>query len=212
MKVYDLTYEVSAETPMYPGIGSPVFNEEFTIEKSGFFERKVTMFTHTGTHIDAPAHILKDGKTLDEYKIEHFFGRAFMADFSKRNISAIEKDNLQKFNNDLENADFFIIKTGWEKYWGKDKFFSGYPVLSFEAAEWLKQFNLKGVGLDTVSVDGSDSVDFSVHKSLLENDTLIIENLANLEMINKNIFNISVFPLNIKDAGGSPIRAVAFIE
>jgi kynurenine formamidase len=211
MKIIDLSYEITVDIPMYPGIASPVFNEEFTVEKSGFFERKITMFSHTGTHIDAPAHMIKDGKTLDNYGIDHFFGKAFMLDLSQKNINTIGLDTVKRFEEDLKNVDFLIIKTGWKKYWGQDIFFKDYPVLSLESANWLKRFNLKGIGLDTVSADSFDSVRFPVHKSLLGNDTLIVENLNNLDKLKESIFDISVFPLNIKGAGGSPIRAVAFI-
>jgi len=105
-----------------------------------------------------------------------------------------------------------LIHTGWSLYWGTEKYFSNYPVLSLKAADWLSRFELKGFGLDTISADEADSQDFSVHKALLRNDTIIIENLTNLEKLPCSQFVFSCFPLNFEDADGSPVRAVAIIE
>ncbi len=105
-----------------------------------------------------------------------------------------------------------IDDTGWSQYWGTEQYFSDYPVLSLEAADWLSRFGLRGFGLDTISADEADSQDFPVHKAFLRNDMIIIENLTNLEKLPCSRFLFSCFPLNFEDADGSPVRAVAFIE
>ena len=83
MKIVDLSYTVSPDMPVYPGTEQPVFIDACSIEETGFREKKITMYSHTGTHIDAPSHLIKDANTLDFLGIEHFYGSALMLDFEK---------------------------------------------------------------------------------------------------------------------------------
>jgi arylformamidase len=211
MQPIDLTHFISQNMPVYPGTEQPVFHNGCTIENDGFCEKKVTFYSHTGTHIDAPGHIIKNAKTLDELPIEHFSGKAFLLDLTKIKKDLIDTDDLKPYQYIIENIEFLLINTGWSKYWGIKKYFSDYPVLSFKAAKWISTFNLKGIGFDTISADKEDSKDFPVHKTLFKKNIIIIENLANLESLPINQFMFSCFPLKFKQADGSPVRAVAFI-
>jgi kynurenine formamidase len=105
-----------------------------------------------------------------------------------------------------------LLSTGWSRYWGDKKYFSDYPVLTIEAAQWLNRFDLKGLGVDTISVDKADSKEFPIHKVFFQNDTILVENLANLETLTCRQFFFSCFPLSFDKADGSPVRAVAFIQ
>ena len=87
-----------------------------------------------------------------------------------------------------------------------------YPVLSGDSADWLSKHRLKGVGIDTISADAADTLDFAIHKTLFAEDIIIIENLVNLENIGTNLFNFSCFPLSIQEADGSPVRAIAYLD
>ena len=109
----------------------------------------------------------------------------------------------------LRQNQFLLIHTGWSLRWGSGAYFSGYPVLSLKAAEWLSQFNLKGIGVDAISVDRTGSDSFPVHNILLKNDTVIIENLKDLDQVPVNPFIFACFPLKFENADGAPIRAVA---
>ena len=84
--------------------------------------------------------------------------------------------------------------------------------MTHEAADLLSGFELKGLGLDTISADDADTRDFYVHKELLKADTIIIENLTNLENLPQTLFGFMCFPMLFKDADGSPVRAVAAVE
>jgi len=190
----------------------PELDKACSITTHGFREKKITMFSHIGTHIDAPAHMLKNGQTLDELPIETFFGTAFLCKTPDNNDGIIDIDDLKAEGENIEQADFLLINTGWDKYWEGDEYFSGYPVLSPEAADWLSRIGLKGVGLDTISADMADSKDFPVHNSLLKSGMIIIENLSGLEKINRNHFTFSCLPLKLEKADGSPVRAIAFVN
>lgn len=212
MKIIDLTHPISSKMPVYPGTEPPLLVNACTIDNQGFAEKKITLYSHTGTHIDAPAHLIKDSKTLNMYPINHFYGKAFLINLEHLENQNIDIKDLKPYQDTIGQVDFLLIHTGWSRYWGTDKYFSGFHVLSIEAAEWLSQFKLKGVGFDTISADKADSKNFPVHKTLLKNDTIIIENLTNFDKLPCKLFSFSCFPLKFEDADGSPVRAVAFLE
>jgi len=211
-KIIDLTHPISEGMPVYPGTESPVLKPECTIEGIGFAEKKITMFSHTGTHMDAPAHLIKGAKTLDKFYVDHFYGKALLVDLRSLKGNVIGLSELEKYKDEIEDADFVLLYTGWSRYWGKPKYFEDYPVLYIDAAKWLAGFNLKGLGLDTISADKIDTVEYEVHRSFLGNDTVIIENLTNFDLLPGNQFTFSCFPMSFQDADGSPVRAVGIVN
>ncbi len=209
MKIIDLSYLIHPDMPVYPGTELPVFQQGNLLEKDGFRETKISLYSHTGTHIDAPNHMLNNAPCLDNMDINCFFGKATILDFYNRKNSVITLADLTLHQEKISKVDFVIIKTGWSQYWGQEKYYKKYPFLSVENARWLSEFNLKGIGVDAISIDGSDSADFPVHKILLAKNIIIIENLTNLDAVKENIFMLSVLPLQYKNADGSPVRAIA---
>lgn len=212
MKLIDLTHSITPKMPVYPGTEPPLFTTGCSIDDDGFLEKKITLYSHTGTHIDAPAHLIKGSNTLNMLPINHFYGKAFLLNVADSENRIIGTQELELYGNTISQVDFLLIYTGWSLYWGNEKYFSDYPVLSSEAASWLSRFGLKGIGFDAISADKADTQDFPVHKAFLKKDTIIIENLTNLEKLPCDQFIFSCFPLRIEDADGSPVRAVAFIE
>ena len=212
MKLLDFTHTLTEDIPVYPGTETPVFQEATTLERDGFREKKLTFYSHTGTHLDAPAHILPEGATLDSLNPDAFFGKALVLDFRGIKEKEIVLEDLLLMEEKIQTADFLLFRTGWQRYWGKDEYFRDYPVLSLETAQWLSAFHLKGMGVDAISVDKPDSSGFEVHTCFLEKGTLLIENLKFPENTPEASFLFSCFPLKIADADGSPIRAVGFWE
>lgn len=198
--------------PIYPGTKPPVFAKESSIDGAGFVEKLITLNSHTGTHIDAPAHIIKGSKTLDKFPVNHFVGKAFLLNIVHLKNRTVTVDDLAPHQNTIINTDFLLLHTGWSKHWGTEKYFSNYPLLSLAAADWLSRFELKGVGFDTISADRENSQDFLIHKALLMHEIIIIENLTNFENLPCQKFDFSCLPLNIENADGSPVRAVALVQ
>jgi len=192
--------------PVFPGVDSPVLEDSYSIEDHGFNEKHLSLYSHTGTHCDAPAHILANGKTLDNIPVSRFFGKGMVVEVHE---SVISKKFLTPFKNRLQETDFLLLNTGWAARWGNESYFEDFPVLDTEAAEFLASFSIKGIGVDAVSVDPAESNDLAIHKILLEREIIIIENLTNLEKLPENGFTFSTFPLKIKNGDGSPVRAVA---
>lgn len=212
MKTIDLTHPMSPGMPVYPGTEPPVFETPCTIENSGFAEKKMTLYSHTGTHMDAPAHIVGGGKTLDRLPVSHFVGPGTLADLRNLGKPVIGIEDLKPYEANIERSEFLLLHTGWDRLWGKDAYFRGYPVLSVQAAEWIARFGLKGVGVDMISVDEVGTSDFPIHKIFLGRDMVIVENLTNLAALPHGDFIFSCFPLKIEEADGSPVRAVAWMN
>lgn len=211
MRVIDLTYPLDAAMPLFPGTPAPVIEDTATIAADGFREKRIALCTHTGTHIDAPAHILAGGRTLDRLPVETFVGQAVLADCSDPGRATIGLDDLTPLADAVRDCEFLILRTGWHRFWGQARYFSGFPVLSRQAAEWLAGRGLRGVGIDTLSVDPLADTDLPIHHILLSAGLVIVENLANLDAVPESAFLFSCLPMKIRDADGSPVRAVAVL-
>lgn len=211
MKIIDLTHTVMPGMPLYPGTKPPKLSTLCTINKNGFTERRISISSHTGTHMDAPAHVIPRGATFDQWSIDRFAGCASVLDMTDLRTPSIGVEKLKCHASIIKKSEFVLLYTGWSRYWGKQKYFRGYPVLTSEAALWLVDFHLKGVGMDTVSVDEPDAVNLPVHNIFLEWGTVIIENLVNLDRLPQSDFIFCCFPLKVEKAEASPIRAAAIV-
>ena len=209
MKIIDLTHIIDESMPVFPGTEPPVLNRKYTIEEHGFREAEITMFSHTGTHIDAPAHMLINGAALDELPVEKFIGKAMVINLGSLSNKTIELKDIVSYKEKIKDVDFVIIRSDWDKYWGSEDYYKDFPALSDDAAKWISEFNLKGIGIDVISIDSMDSKNFNVLNILLNRGMIIIENLTNLSAIEKEFFILSVLPLKSKLADGSPVRAIA---
>lgn len=211
MKIVDLSHSIFPNMPVYPGTEPPSFTTACTIDGVGFLEKKITLYSHTGTHIDAPAHIIHGAKTLDQLSTDNFIGTAFPMNLTAINKPIIDISDLEPHQNLIRKSEFILLNTGWSRFWGTESYFAGYPVLSYEAALWLSNFELKGLGVDMISADEAESTDFPIHKIFLGRNIVIIENLTNLRALPGNDFIFSCLPLKIGQADGSPVRAVGII-
>lgn len=214
MKVIDLTNPITPDMPVYPGTEKPFFTPANSYEKDGFKETKISMFTHTGTHMDPPAHLYAGRTTLDQFPIDQFIGRALVIDV--RHLKEGEKITLkeiEKYGFLPEKADFLLFNLGWDKKWGTDAYFGDYPCVDDEVLSYIMNGSFKGIGFDVIGLDPISDVNLIRHNRLFkEKDIVNIENLKNLDLCGNDLFNFSCFPLNIENSDGSPIRAVAWFE
>jgi len=215
MKVIDLTLTVSEKIPTFPGSPKPHFIEWETIPKNGYNLELLFLSTHTGTHIDAPFHFVKNGKKIHEITPERLVNEAVLIRIGKNSNRSISKIDIQKFeqkNGKIENCSTVIFYTGWQKNLNKEFYFTENPGLSVSAARYLVSKKINMVGIDSPSIDLGTNSKFSVHHVLAKNNILIVENLANLNKIKSNNFHLITSPLKLKNATGSPIRAFGFVD
>ena len=210
MNIIDLSHTISPGMPVYPGDDPPVFTNRAAINEDGFVEKGITLGSHVGTHIDAPAHIIPYAPTLDRMPIDRFMGQGSVIDLTGLKNPTIDIFFLKPYEPLFKTSEFILLHTGWGRFWGQEKYFRHYPILSIEAALWIKSFELKGIGVDALSVDELEAADLPIHKILLER-MLIIENLTNLDKLPKTGFVFSCLPLKLENADASPVRAVAVI-
>lgn len=208
MKVYDLTHTIRNDMPVYPGTEQPQLTTACTIEEAGYRETLLHMFSHTGTHMDAPAHMLLDGAVLDSYDADKFTGTAVVVDC--RGEADISLPLLKRY--DLDGVDFVLFCTGWDKKWGSPEYYEGFPCLTADAAAYLATLPLKGVGEDSISLDPCGSVDFPNHITLLRADFVNTENLAGLDALIGRRFTFVTLPLKFENSDGCSCRAIAMEE
>ena len=209
MKIIDLSHPITSDMPVYPGDGSPVFTLESDRASSGYQVSRISLNSHTGTHLDAPAHLLTDSRLIQDYPLSDFIGRGKVLDCS---------DQTEIGERWLQDAlmhptpEFILFHTHTSRYWGEDRYFHSYPVFSKKAAELLAKYPLKGIGIDAPSFDGPSSASYNNHIQFLGNGILLIENLCNLNCLLNNEFVFSCVPLPLPVSDGSPVRAFAIIN
>lgn len=211
MPSIDLSHTIKNGMPIFPGTEAPFIEEVFSHKMHGFREHRLNIFSHVGTHIDAPNHMIPDGETLDTMDVSRFIGPGICINCTHRNSQSpeINIDDLIPYETEISECDFVLLNTGWSKNWGHSNYFTNYPALNTEAARWLVDFKLKGVGVDVISIDSAEIKGFEVHNTLLEQGTIIIENLTGLHFLPEDGFIFSCLPIKFEDADGSPVRAIA---
>ena len=214
MNVIDLTHTIQENMPVYPGTETPALIPANSYEKDGFKETKLQMYTHTGTHMDPPAHLFPDRTTLDQFPASQFIGMALVIDCRDlREGDAITMEYLRRYGDKVSRADFLLFNLGWDKRWGTEDYFGDYPCIDDEVLEHIIRGGYKGIGFDVIGLDPIADENLTRHKKLFrECDIVNIENLKNLDQCGKDLFHFSCFPLKLENSDGSPIRAVAWFE
>ena len=215
MKIIDLTLTVSDEIPTFPGSPQPSFIPWENVKEDGYNLELLFLRTHTGTHMDAPYHFLEKGAKIHEISLKKLVSEAILIKSKKKSGGSITKTDIQKFekkHGKITGFSSVIFYTGWQRNLQKKYYFTKNPGLSVSAAKYLASKKINLVGIDSPSIDlGTDSK-FSVHQIFAKKGMLIVENLANLEKIKSSKFHLVVLPLKLKNATGSPVRAIAFVE
>jgi arylformamidase len=215
-KIIDLSHTLNDSISVYPGTVGPKFEILSTVEKDGFNELEMTLVLHSGTHIDAPYHVLTSAKPIDQISIDKFIGKAIV--IRCENLNKISIQHLRPFEATISQIDFILFFTGWQHKWKTEGYYANCPAMTREAAAWLTKFKLKGIGIDSFSIDDIIPSQTIVseglpnHHIFLQNEIILIENLTNLDKLPDGIFTFQCFPLNIENGDGSPVRAIAIIE
>jgi len=183
------------------------------IKNDGYNLELLFLSSHSGTHIDAPFHFVENGARIHEISVSRLVGMAILIKLQKKANQSISKNdiiNFEKKHHIITKNSIVIFSTGWHKNLNKKNYFEKNPGLSTSAAKYLASKKINLVGIDSPSIDLGSEKDFSVHHILLKNNILIVENLTNLKKIQGIHFNLVVLPLKLKNATGSPVRAIAF--
>ncbi len=205
IQLVDLTHPIDNQMPIYPGDLPTRLIKTKTFSQDGFNNYQLESGMHSGTHLDGPMHLTDQIRPISEFPLESFFGEGCLLD--ARDASVI---NLKdEYRSQVKEALIVLIYTGWDCKYGTTEYYDQQPVISSELADFLITRKAKIIGMDLPSPDLHP---FRIHKLLLSNNILIVENLTNLgSLLQVKQFEIMAFPLRIK-ADSSILRVVAKIN
>lgn len=214
-RLIDLSHIIFDGLITYKGLPAPIICDYLSRENSkGNYEEgttfqigKIEMVSNTGTYIDCPFHRYENGKDLSETEL---------AAFANLNAITIHAKNTMEIG-----ADFFrskeirnkavLVHTGWSNHWNTDTYFENHPFLTKEAAEYLRDCQVKLVGIDSHNIDDIRGKSRPVHTILLGSEILIVEHLCNLDKLPESNYLFSAVPPKFKGVGTFPVRAFATV-
>jgi kynurenine formamidase len=216
-QIIDLSHTIEDGLITYKGLPAPIICDYLSREEakkyydddSEFQIGKIEMVANTGTYIDCPFHRYQDGKDLSQMDLASFLeieGIVVRVPFTE--TKEIDRNHFEGY--DL-NEKAVLVHTGWDTFWNTNSYYENHPYLTKKAAEFLKDKNVKLVGIDSHNIDDTEGKIRPVHSILLRNEILIVEHLCNLGLTPENGFYFSAVPPKFKGMGTFPVRAMAKI-
>lgn len=211
MKIYDLTFKIEDGMTIYPGDPQPHIASDIYAGINPWKVSALHLGSHTGMHIDAASHYFAEGKTIDQYPLEHFILPGVVIHLpGLQDDLPIGVELLKSSLSILPKGGAIVIRTDWDQFWGTDRYMRN-PYLTPEAARDIVSSGAGLVGIDALNVDSTAQASAHAHDILLGKDILIVENLTKLAQLQSNkIYQFSFLPLLIPKLDGSPVRAVAW--
>lgn len=215
-ELVDLSHTIFDGLVTYKGLPAPVICDYLSREQSKeIYEEgttvqiaKVELVANTGTYIDCPFHFFESGTDLSETPLKAF------ADLDGITIEALGKMEIgvDLFKNKEIRNRAVLVHTGWSKNWNTEAYFSNHPFVTKEAAEYLRECNVKLVGIDSHNIDDTRTNRRPVHSTLLGADILIVEHMCNLDMLPSSGYSFHAVPPKVKGVGTFPVRAFAKVR
>lgn len=195
--------------PTMPGVA---FDTARTLEKDGWNAKMLHLYSHSGTHMDAPLHFGVAGPTIDQTSLESCIGPAWVVNLM--NIapkSLITVADLGEVAHTLQPGESLLLMTGWNQFLHEEKYRDELPRISEELARWCAEKKVKMLGVEQPSVADVNNLDevTLIHKILLEGGITIVEGLTNLDKISQKKVTFMALPLKIAEGDGAPARAIA---
>ena len=202
MKIHDVTRLISEDMTVYKDRESKKIKRTVVAdyEKADYYESRMDMDMHCGTHIDAPLHMIKGGDTIEKYDLSKFIGDCKVFDLTDVD-EAIRKKDIE--NLDIQKDDIVIFKT---KNSSDQGYNPKFVYIEEDAALYLSEKGIKTVGIDAMSIE-RDKKEHPSHKIILGANIGVIEDLY-LKNVGQGQYFLSALPLNIRGSEASPIRAV----
>ena len=214
-KIYDLSQPVYHNCPQYPDDNPRPAQVHlfYMLPVQGVNKEIVELSTHTGTHCDAPFHFFADGETIEQVPLDAYVGWAAVLDLrGMASGSVIGRVDVERRAGQIAAGDVVLLNTGWgHKRANTKEFLTQYPYLDGEAAQYLVQRGVKGVGIDAVSLGGyGDAAKAEpAHRAMLGNGRFIVEELCFPDAVmdgRKRVFMAA--PVKLQGCGGAWARAM----
>ena len=203
---------VDLSLTLHHGMRGVEFAPKYTVDDKGWNATTLSLYSHSGTHMDAPVHYNVSREGIDSIPLEHCMGPAHIVD-----VTAIDSKGLltpahvQYLQTKIKKGDGLIFKTGWSAFIDTPQYREQAPGLSPELVEWCVLKGIRMLGIDTPSVSDVNNIPLltRIHKILLAAGIIIVEGLANLDALEKEYVFFMAIPLKLKAMDGSPVRAFA---
>jgi arylformamidase len=203
MNIYDISVSICEELPVFPG--DPLVRiEPVTRLARGDAANvsRISMSTHSGTHLDPPRHFYDHGISVDRIPLTLLMGPALVVEMpGVTDITSAVLDRLP-----IRGEERLLLKTANSLLWSKPAFCGDYASLTPDGARFLAETGVKLVGIDYLSIERPDG-DGEVHRILLDNGVIILEGL-NLAGVAPGSYELVCLPLKIAAGDGAPARAI----
>jgi kynurenine formamidase len=183
-----------------------------TIARDGWNTTHLTLYSHCGTHMDAPRHFVSDGATLERMDLAACVGPARVIDLTPiEPRTLIEVRHLGRLADSIGAGDRLLLRTDWHQRFGTPEYRNGLPRISPALASWLVERRVALLGVEPPSVADVNSREelTEVHQILLKGNVVIVEGLANLDQLRRDTVQFIALPLRIVGGDGCPVRAIA---
>jgi arylformamidase len=209
----DISWPINNTMTTYKNRGGVEVERMSIVERDGVGQSRIMCDSHTGTHVDAPAHFIAGGKTIDQIPLEHINGTCFVFEIP-RNVNVIMPEHItacieQVCANGVHNnisEHIVLFKTANSRHHADALFDQAFVYLSFSAAEYLVNYGVKAVGIDYLGIERGQPA-HETHTILLSAGIPIIEGLR-LEHVNTGCYHLICLPLSIPGIDAAPARAV----
>ena len=202
-RIHDVTVPLTPGMPTYPG--DPPFEIEpvRTLEGDRYRLSRMRLSTHVGTHVDAPAHFLAGGATVDQLPLEILLGKARVVELASR--ERVERADLEAL--DLRDDLRVLFKTRMSGQILRGGYQEDHLYITVDAAHYLAQAGIKLVGFDYLSIDRAGSADFPAHQALLGAGVVVVEGL-DLSAVEAGEYEMACLPLRVGSGDAAPARVV----
>lgn len=206
MKIFDISIPITLDMPVWPGDPGVHISRSSSIDEGGNANvSHISLGVHTGTHVDAPLHFLREGASLEKISLEKFVGDVQV--FDVPDVNLITKESLINRNFTF-NSSRILFKTNNSKIWsrGEKEFKEDFVALSPDAARYLVGLGVKLVGIDYLSIAPfADST--PTHRIFLEAGVVLLEGI-DLSGVSAGEYLLFCLPLNLHGVDGAPARAI----
>lgn len=202
----DLTIPMeSGRIESCPGEPTGYFMPYANIAEHGWASHQILLYTHGGTHMDAPSHFIAGGLDVASLPLEAMIGPAIVADVVIGDDETFGPDNV-KFPREPQAGDRVLFRTGWERHRGSSDYFTRSPHFGLDLAEYLVRQEVQLIGIDLPTPNRRHPHD--IHQIILGAGVILIEALTNLAAIPAPFGTVACVPLPLAGLDGSPVRAV----
>ena len=226
-QIIDLTHPIHPNIPIWPGDPATEFETVSQIEKNGYFLRKFSMGEHSGTHINAPNSFYTEGASIDIYSPQSLVCPAIAIDIREQSLANPDYSltiddilNWERQHKLIEPGNLVLLYTGWQAKWDDERAFFNrddreichFPGFGKAATQFLlEERSIAGIGTDTHGVDPGQDESFAVNKLILEKQRIVLENLANLDLLPAADFTLAIGIIRLLGGSGSPVSVLAFV-